>query len=194
MSRGEHLREWTGQPHSAQFLPFEGRWPLKGVGGVSQLPEETPKVEHFPGPVTPLRRARARHLPSKGRICAAPTPRSATQGFTLIEMLVALAVFSLAALALIKLDSSTIRTSAVVHDHLLARITLNSLAVEVLTDPIAPPLGQSAGQVVNGGQRWLWSRQVSQGDAGEGLVRVDLAVSDAGGQPLVTQTLVRAVR
>ncbi len=116
------------------------------------------------------------------------------RGFTLIEMLVALAVFSLAALALVKLDSSTIRTSAMVHDHLLARITINNLAVESLTDPIAPPLGQSAGQIVNAGQRWLWSRQVSQGEAGEGLVRIDLAVSDATGQPLVTQTLVRAIR
>jgi general secretion pathway protein I len=119
---------------------------------------------------------------------------SAERGFTLIEMLVALAVFSLAALALVKLDSSTIRTSAKVEEYLLARITLNNLAVETLTDPGAPPLGSSRGEVVNAGRRWLWTREVSRGEMGAGLVRIDLGLSDANGQALVAQTLVKAAQ
>jgi hypothetical protein len=51
-----------------EILPFEGRWPLKGVGGVTLLAEEIPQFATFPDSLTPLRRARARHLPSKGRI------------------------------------------------------------------------------------------------------------------------------
>jgi general secretion pathway protein I len=115
-------------------------------------------------------------------------------GFTLIEMLVALAVFSLAALALVKLDSSTIRASAKVEEHLLARITLNNLAAETLTDPGAPALGESRGEVVNAGQRWLWTRRAERGDVGAGLVRIDLAISNEHGQVLATQTLVKAAQ
>jgi hypothetical protein len=51
-----------------KILPFEGRWPLKGVGGVIPSPEGMPKFGTFPVRLTPLRRARARHLPSKRRI------------------------------------------------------------------------------------------------------------------------------
>jgi general secretion pathway protein I len=116
------------------------------------------------------------------------------QGFTLIEMLVALAVFSLAALALVKLDSSTIRTSSSIEEHLIARITLNNLAVEALTDPGPAPLGSSKGEVVNAGRRWLWTRQVSRGDAGTGLMRIDLALSNGQGQALVTQSVIKAVQ
>ena len=119
---------------------------------------------------------------------------SEDSGFTLIEMLVALAVFSLAALALVKLDSSTIRASAKVEEHLLARITLNNLAVEALTDPGAPSLGLSRGEVVNAGQRWFWTRRAARGEVGAGLVRIDLAISNASGQPLATQTLVKAAQ
>jgi general secretion pathway protein I len=115
-------------------------------------------------------------------------------GFTLIEMLVALAVFSLAALALVKLDSSTIRASAKVEEHLLARITLNNLAAEALTDPGAPPLGLIRGEVVNAGQRWFWTRSAERGDVGAGLVRIDLTISNDSGQTLATQTLVKAAQ
>jgi hypothetical protein len=57
-----------------KFLPFEGRWPPQGGGGVSHCQEGTPKLVDFPGQVIPLRRTPkkggARHLPSKGRIFA----------------------------------------------------------------------------------------------------------------------------
>jgi hypothetical protein len=40
-----------------QILPFRGRWPLKGVGGVSRLPKGTPSWETSPEAVSPLRQA-----------------------------------------------------------------------------------------------------------------------------------------
>jgi general secretion pathway protein I len=123
-----------------------------------------------------------------------PVNRFQNQGFTLIEMLVALAVFSLAALALVKLDSSTIRTSSNVEEHLLARITLSNLAVEALTDPGPAPLGSSRGEVVNAGRRWSWTRQVSRGEAGAGLTRIDIVLSNAQGQALATQSILKAVQ
>ncbi len=113
------------------------------------------------------------------------------QGFTLIEMLVALAVFSLAALALVRLDGSSIRSSGVIETRVMARLVLDNLAVEALTDPVPPPLGQTAGEVINDGRRWRWSRQVTRADAGPGLVLIDLGVADDRGQPQATQSFVR---
>jgi general secretion pathway protein I len=110
------------------------------------------------------------------------------RGFTLIEVLVALAIFSLAALALVKLDSATIRTGEAIERRQIARIVLNNLAVEALTDPVPPALGQSEGDLSNGGRSWHWRRTVGRAD---GIVRIDLGVADQAGQILVRQTIVR---
>ena len=53
-------------------------------------------------------------------------------GFTLIEMLVALAIFSLAALALLRLGGATAANSARLNDQALAQIVAKNLAVETL--------------------------------------------------------------
>lgn len=79
-------------------------------------------------------------------------------GFTLIEMLVALAIFSLAALALLRLEGATVSNTARLQDQAMARIVARNIAVETMTDPAAPALGQQNGQAVNGGRTWNWSR------------------------------------
>ena len=56
-------------------------------------------------------------------------------GFTLIEMLVALAIFSLAALALLRLQGATVTTTGQLQDQALAQIVARNIAVEALTDP-----------------------------------------------------------
>jgi general secretion pathway protein I len=117
--------------------------------------------------------------------------RAKESGFTLIELMVALAVFALAALTLIKLDSATIRSSEAVSDRLAARISINNLAVEALTDPGPPTLGQAGGVVTNAGRTLRWSRNANRGEAGAALVRMDFVVSSVSGQVLATQTIVK---
>jgi general secretion pathway protein I len=87
-------------------------------------------------------------------------PRQA--GFTLVEMLVALAVFSLAALALLRLEGATVSNTARLQDQALAQIVARNIAVETLTDPVPPAFGSEAGQAVNGGRGWNWSRLVAR--------------------------------
>ena len=84
--------------------------------------------------------------------------RSAEHGFTLIEMLVALAIFSLAALALLRLQGATVKTTAQLQDQGLAQIVARNLAVEVLTDPVPPAMGASTGEAINAGRSWRWTR------------------------------------
>lgn len=112
------------------------------------------------------------------------------KGFTLIEMLVALAVFSLAALALLRLEGATLASTARLDDKLLAQIVARNVAVETLTDPIAPPLGMSEGEAVNAGRDWRWTRTTSRIED-ERIVRVDIAVMDDAGTNTAALTIVR---
>lgn len=88
--------------------------------------------------------------------------REAEAGFTLIEMLVALAIFSLAALALLRLGGATAANSARLQDQAIAQIAARNLAVETLTDPEPPAFGTVTGETVNAGRRWVWTRTVAR--------------------------------
>ena len=83
-------------------------------------------------------------------------------GFTLIEMLVALAIFSLAALALLRLEGATVASTARLQDQAMAQIVARNLAVEAMTDPVAPAFGRTSGQAENGGRSWSWTRIVGR--------------------------------
>jgi general secretion pathway protein I len=112
------------------------------------------------------------------------------QGFTLIEMLVALTVFSLAALALIRLEGASLRGATAVDRSLLAGIVARNVAVEALTSPQPPALGTSQGVENNGGRQWRWSRIVEPLGDGNAL-KIDIAVSDAQASTAAKLMIVR---
>lgn len=106
--------------------------------------------------------------------------RSAEHGFTLLEMLVALAVFSLAALALIRLQSVTLHTAADLNSKAMGQIVARNLMVEVQTDPAPPALGDDNGTVENGGRQWQWHRTVKATDD-KRLLQIDVIVDGRDG-------------
>ena len=108
--------------------------------------------------------------------------RRREQGFTLIEMLVALAIFSLAALALLRLGGATATNSAALSDQALAGLVARNLAVETLTDPQPPAFGTSQGDVVNGGRRWRWTRTVARSPEAR-IQQIEIAVQPEAGGP-----------
>lgn len=116
--------------------------------------------------------------------------RNAERGFTLIEMLVALAVFSLAALALLKLQGVTLRTAADLDRRALAQLVARNLQVEMMTDPAPPPLGASGGAVTNGGRQLAWTRNV-QRDTDPRFLLVTVSV---GGEPGASPAVLSLVR
>ena len=118
--------------------------------------------------------------------------RRAERGFTLLEMLVALAVFSLAALALVRLQGVTLRTAADLDSKALGQIVARNLMVEVQTDPLPPSIGQADGDVTNGGRRWHWSRVVKPTDDRR-LLQIDLTVDGQPGASPVALSFVRVV-
>ncbi|HIV79142.1 MAG TPA: type II secretion system minor pseudopilin GspI [Candidatus Sphingomonas excrementigallinarum] len=122
--------------------------------------------------------------------CALPPPRAGEEGFTLIEIMVALAVFSLAAMALVRLESATIRGAGILDETVVAQMVARNVAIAAVTDPQAPALGRTSGVEVNGGRSWKWTRIVSgTGDAR--VVRIDVAVANAGGSVAGRMTMVR---
>lgn len=116
--------------------------------------------------------------------------RYAEHGFTLIEMMVALAVFSLAGLALIRLEGATIRSAAILDNTLMAQIVARNVAVEALTDERPPTRGTIAGTETNGGRVWRWQRLASPiGD--QGAMRIDVSVTDPDGGTAGRLTVIR---
>jgi len=117
-------------------------------------------------------------------------PRRASRGFTLIEMMVALAVFSLAALALIRLGGATIRGASILDSTLTAQMVARNIAIEAMTDARAPTIGIAKGVEQNGGKTWNWTRETRPtGDSR--IVRIDVEVMDAAGSRQGHLTVVR---
>ena len=112
------------------------------------------------------------------------------EGFTLLEMLVALAVFSLAVLALLRLETATIRGARVLDDSLVAGIVARNVANEAVSEARPPVVGRTSGSEVNAGRSWTWVRQVvPTGNAS--IVRIDVAVSNRAGQVVGRTTAIR---
>ena len=101
-------------------------------------------------------------------------------GFTLIEIMVALAVFSLAVLALIRLETATARGASILDETLVAGLVARNVANEAVSEAEAPAAGRSTGIEVNAGRRWTWRRVVNPtGD--KRIVRIDVAVIGPSG-------------
>jgi general secretion pathway protein I len=117
--------------------------------------------------------------------------KPAESGFTLIEMLVALAIFSLAALALLRLGGATATNSASLADQAIAQTVARNLAVETLTDPQPPAFGASQGEAVNAGRRWRWTRTVSRSPEAR-IQQIEILVQpEAGGPGRASLTIFR---
>ena len=117
--------------------------------------------------------------------------RQAEAGFTLIEMLVALAIFSLAALALLRLGGATATNSARLQDQAIAQIVARNIAVETLTDSEPPPFGSLTGETVNAGRRWIWTRATGRSPEPR-IQQIEIRVANpAGGPGQATLTVFR---
>lgn len=101
--------------------------------------------------------------------------RPAEQGFTLIEILVSLAVLSLSAVALLNLSGENTRTAAAMETRTLAAVVAENRAVEALVAPAPPAVGRAADTDRLAGRNWRWLRLVSR-TADPQILRIDVLV------------------
>lgn len=113
-------------------------------------------------------------------------------GFTLIEVLVALAIFSLAALALLRLQGAALATTARLDERAIAGIVAQNLAVEALLAPQSPSFGTTSGEEANGGRDWRWTQSVNR-TPDPRLQRIEIAVKMPDGSVVASRTVVRRV-
>jgi general secretion pathway protein I len=107
--------------------------------------------------------------------------RRRSEGFTLLEMLVALTIFSITGLALVRLQAVSARTSVDLRMRTITQIVARNLMIERLTDPAAPVRGASEGTIENAGRQWHWAQQVEEADSGRMMV-ITLRIDGGPGQ------------
>lgn len=120
-----------------------------------------------------------------GSCSSSPSASASERGFTLLEMLVAVAVLSIAALALVRLDAFTLRSTADLTASTTAQIVAGNKAVDLVTDAAAPAIGATQETVSNGGQNWRVTSRVAA-TADPNLLRIDIGVSGNGGRAALT--------
>ena len=101
-------------------------------------------------------------------------------GFTLLEVMVALAVFSLAALSLMKLQAFAVRSGVDIEGHEMAWQVARNRAAELLSDPAPPTFGTTNGTETNAGRNFTWQQDVKRTDDRR-IIRIDVVVTGADG-------------
>jgi general secretion pathway protein I len=103
---------------------------------------------------------------------------SKSRGFTLVEVLVALSVLSIAVVALIKVQGESAAAASATRARLLAQIVAENQMVETVSAVETSTLGTTTGEVRLAGQAWTWTREIAKtGD--RDITRIDIAVRGA---------------
>lgn len=101
--------------------------------------------------------------------------RSATRGFSLIELLVALAVFALVVVGLLNLAGESVRTAVHVEESVLAGIVADNIAAEAQLLEATMLASPAQGSERLGDRDWRW-RRTAAATGSDGLLRIDVEV------------------
>lgn len=124
--------------------------------------------------------------PPAVRMPAAQSRGRALSGFSLIEMLVALAVFALAVLGLLNLAGESTRTAVAIEERVLAAAVADTIGVDAATLDVRTLAADAAGREHAGGRDWQWTRSTTP-TADPSLLRVDIRVSPADGSHVAAE-------
>lgn len=107
-----------------------------------------------------------------------PRPRRAS-GFTLIEVMVAVAILAVALGAIIAAGARYADTAADLRDRTLALWVAHNRLTEIVLTPTWPDVGTSSDDVKMGGAQWTWHVKVSNTDDPT-LRRIQVGVTRKG--------------
>lgn len=129
-------------------------------------------------------------MPARQRF-ALPTPflGQHTCGFTLLEVLTAMAVLAIALGAAIKVVADGARNAAYIEEQTLAHwLALNKIAEQRL-GTTAPPVGTQTGASEFAGQEWHWTAVISEtADAATRRLQIEIRRQPNDAKPFLTRT------
>jgi general secretion pathway protein I len=116
-------------------------------------------------------------------------PAKQACGFTLLEVLIAMAVLAIALAAAIKAVSDGARTATHIEERTLAHwLALNKIAEQRLGSTV-PPVGIQQGSAQFAGQDWHWTAVVSETpDASTRRLQIEIRHEPGAVQPLLSRT------
>ncbi len=89
-----------------------------------------------------------------------PLSKSTARGFTLIEVMLALAVFSIAGLALLSSASNNARNMGYLESKMFANWVASNQLVTASLEQKWPPKNNLKGEVELAGRAWFWQQKV----------------------------------
>ena len=114
------------------------------------------------------------------------------QGFTLIEVMLAMAVFAIAGVALVENASTTFRNLSHLETQVIANWVASNELVTASIDQTWPPKNNKKGKVEIAGREWFWSQKVIK-TADENMRAITIEVRLAENQKLVDASLMTYV-
>jgi len=118
---------------------------------------------------------------ARSRSSAMPN-RNRSRGFTLVEVVVALAIVAIGMLAVFKTIGDTVNNVSTLRDRSFAAWIADNRITELRLTGQMPSVDETAGDLEYGGRRWHWVTRVSQTPV-DGLRRVDVLVRREGDAP-----------
>ncbi len=116
----------------------------------------------------------------------------ADSGFSLIEMLVAMAILAMTATALLDGQAGTLRAARTVSDKTIAGIVADSRLAVALGAVKLPAVGSSSGDTTELGRAYRWQQRIEI-VTGQDLMAVHVFVFDHDGKLLTQRTGFRRV-
>jgi general secretion pathway protein I len=83
-----------------------------------------------------------------------------SKGFTLIEVMLAMAIFSIAGIALLSAADNNFRNLSHLENKILANWVASNQLVEITLDQTWPPKNNKKGTVEMASREWFWAQKV----------------------------------
>lgn len=82
------------------------------------------------------------------------------RGFTLIEVMLAMSIFALAALAALQVASEHMRSISYIEERTFATMVAANRMAQVHYQDVWPPQHEAEGEMMMAGRRWIWRQEV----------------------------------